>query len=114
MGILLFVSFFILLLLGTPIALAIGIPSFLVINLGGLGTPVIAPNFFAGIAKFPLLAIPLFILAGFVLEREGSQKFNQLLQGGIVPNSSSRSTVVQGIHMRAWVPAITEPGCMCQ
>jgi len=71
MGILLFVSFFILLLLGTPIALAIGIPSFLVINLGGLGTPVIAPNFFAGIAKFPLLAIPLFILAGFVLERCG-------------------------------------------
>jgi tripartite ATP-independent transporter DctM subunit len=71
MGILLFVSFFVLLLLGTPIALAIGIPSFLVINLGGLGTPVIAPNFFAGIAKFPLLAIPLFILAGFVLERCG-------------------------------------------
>ncbi len=85
MGILLFASFFILLILGTPIALAIGIPSFLVINLGGLGTPVIAPNFFAGIAKFPLLAIPLFILAGFVLERCGISeriiRFANLLVG---------------------------------
>ena len=85
MGILLFASFFILLILGTPIALAIGIPSFLVINLGGLGTPVIAPNFFAGSAKFPLLAIPLFILAGFVLERCGISeriiRFANLLVG---------------------------------
>lgn len=71
MGILLFAGFFLLLLLGAPIALAIAVPSFLVIWLGNLGVPVIAPNFFAGIAKFPLLAIPLFILAGFILERCG-------------------------------------------
>ena len=71
MGILLFLVFFILLLLGTPIAIAIAVPSFLVIWAADLGTAVIAPNFFAGIAKFPLLAIPLFILAGFILERCG-------------------------------------------
>lgn len=71
MGIALFLGFFILLLLGVPIAVAIAVPSFLVIWGGDLGTPVIAPNFFAGIAKFPLLAIPLFILAGFILERCG-------------------------------------------
>lgn len=71
MGILLFVAFLALLFLGTPIAVAIGLPAFLVIWLAELGTPVIAPNFFAGIAKFPLLAIPLFILAGFILERCG-------------------------------------------
>ncbi|MBL0380855.1 MAG: TRAP transporter large permease [Desulfofustis sp. PB-SRB1] len=71
MGVVLFVLFFILLLLGAPLAVAIGIPAFVVIIFGDLGTPVIAPNFFAGIAKFPLLAIPLFILAGFVLERCG-------------------------------------------
>jgi len=71
MGIALFLGFFILLLLGVPIAIAIAVPSFLVIWGGDLGTPVIAPNFFAGIAKFPLLAIPLFILAGFILERCG-------------------------------------------
>ena len=85
MGIFLFVGFFLLLLIGAPIAIAIGVPSFLVISLGGLGTPVIAPNFFAGIAKFPLLAIPLFILAGFVLERCGISeriiRFANLLVG---------------------------------
>lgn len=71
MGILLFICFFALLLLGTPIAVAIAIPAFLVIWGADLGTAVIAPNFFAGIAKFPLLAIPLFVLAGFILERCG-------------------------------------------
>jgi C4-dicarboxylate transporter DctM subunit len=71
MGFVLFLGFFVLLLLGTPIAVAIGVPSFFVIWAAELGTPVIAPNFFAGIAKFPLLAIPLFILAGFILERCG-------------------------------------------
>lgn len=85
LGLLLFAGFFILLLIGTPIAIAIAVPSFLVIWIGNLGVPVIAPNFFAGIAKFPLLAIPLFILAGFILERCGiSQRvinFANLLVG---------------------------------
>jgi len=85
LGLLLFLGFFLLLLIGTPIAVAIAIPSCLVIWIGELGTPVIAPNFFAGIAKFPLLAIPLFILAGFILERCGiSQRvigFANLLVG---------------------------------
>ncbi len=71
MGVALFLGFFLLLLLGVPIAVSIAVPAFLVIWGGDLGTPVIAPNFFAGIAKFPLLAIPLFILAGFILERCG-------------------------------------------
>ncbi len=71
MGVLLFLLFFILLLAGTPIAIAFGVPSFLLIWYGDLGVPVIAPNFFAGIAKFPLLAIPLFVLAGYILERCG-------------------------------------------
>ncbi|TKB07603.1 TRAP transporter large permease [Desulforhopalus sp. IMCC35007] len=71
MGIALFIGFFALLILGVPIAIAIAVPSFLVIWGADLGTAVIAPNFFSGIAKFPLLAIPLFILAGFILERCG-------------------------------------------
>ncbi|WP_136799595.1 TRAP transporter large permease [Desulfosediminicola ganghwensis] len=85
MGVLLFLGFFALLLLGAPIAIAIGVPTFLVIWAAELGTPVIAPNFFAGIAKFPLLAIPLFILAGFILERCGISlriiRFANLLVG---------------------------------
>lgn len=85
MGALLFFGFFVLLLVGAPIAVAIAVPSLLVIWGADLGTPVIAPNFFAGIAKFPLLAIPLFILAGFILERCGISeriiRFTNLLVG---------------------------------
>jgi len=57
MGVVLFLLFFLLLLLGIPIAVAIVVPSFLVIWAADLGTAMIAPNFFAGIAKFPFLAI---------------------------------------------------------
>ncbi|PID76023.1 MAG: C4-dicarboxylate ABC transporter [Deltaproteobacteria bacterium] len=71
MGIALFLGFFALLLLGVPIAIAIAVPTFLVIFFADLGISVISPNFFSGIAKFPLLAIPLFVLAGFILERCG-------------------------------------------
>ncbi len=71
MGLTLIIGFLVLLLLGTPVAVAIAVPGLFVIWFADLGTAVIAPNFFAGIAKFPLLAIPLFILAGFILERCG-------------------------------------------
>jgi C4-dicarboxylate transporter DctM subunit len=70
-GILLFLIFFVLLFLGIPIALAIGASAIAVIYGAHLGAPIISSNFYAGIAKFPLLAIPLFILAGFLLERCG-------------------------------------------
>jgi len=70
-GILLFLMFFFLLFLGIPIAVAIGASAIVVIYGAQLGAPIISPNFYAGIAKFPLLAIPLFILAGFLLERCG-------------------------------------------
>ena len=70
-GILLFLLFFLLLFLGIPIAVAIGVAAVTVIYGAQLGTPIISSNFYAGIAKFPLLAIPLFILAGFLLERCG-------------------------------------------
>jgi C4-dicarboxylate transporter DctM subunit len=70
-GILLFLLFFFLLFLGIPIAVAIGAAAIAVIYGAHLGAPIISSNFYAGIAKFPLLAIPLFILAGFLLERCG-------------------------------------------
>jgi len=71
MGLLLFSIFIILLLLGVPIAVAIGLAAVAVIWQADLGILIVSPNFYAGIAKFPLLAIPLFILAGYILERCG-------------------------------------------
>ncbi len=70
-GILLFALFFLLLFLGVPIAVCVGITSLVFLYLYNLGIQVLSPNFYANIAKFPLLAIPFFILAGFLMDRVG-------------------------------------------
>lgn len=71
LGIFLIACFLTLLLLRVPVAAALGASAVLVIALGGLGLQVVSFNFQAGIAKFPLLAIPFFILAGAVMDRAG-------------------------------------------
>ncbi|MCX8118649.1 MAG: TRAP transporter large permease [Desulfobacterota bacterium] len=70
-GILFFGLFFLLLFLGVPIAISVGITAIVFLYQYHLGIMVISTNFFANIAKFPLLAIPFFILAGFLMDRVG-------------------------------------------
>jgi tripartite ATP-independent transporter DctM subunit len=70
-GLLLFGAFFLLLLAGVPILVAVGVPALVFLWQYQLGIQVTAANVYANIAKFPLLAIPFFILAGFVMERVG-------------------------------------------
>jgi len=70
-AILLFALFLFLLMLGIPIAIALGSVAMLMIWQHDLGIMVVSSNFYAGIAKYPLLAIPFFILAGMILERCG-------------------------------------------
>jgi len=67
----LFFLFLVLLFFGIPIAVAIGGVAIFMIWQFDLGIQVISSNFYAGIAKYPLLAIPFFILAGMILERCG-------------------------------------------
>jgi len=57
--------------IGIPIAVSVGITALLFLWVYNLGIQVLSPNFFANIAKFPLLAIPFFILAGFIMDRVG-------------------------------------------
>jgi len=71
MGVILFGLFFILLIIGVPIAVSIGVAAIFVIWKAQLGITVVSPNFYSGIAKFQLLAIPFFILAGYIFERCG-------------------------------------------
>ncbi|GLV48989.1 C4-dicarboxylate ABC transporter [Thermus sp. LT1-2-5] len=71
MGTLLVLLFLGLLLLRVPVAAALGSAALVVIATQGLGLQVVSFNFQAGIAKFPLLAIPFFILAGAVMDRAG-------------------------------------------
>ncbi|NCU19777.1 TRAP transporter large permease subunit [Candidatus Falkowbacteria bacterium] len=66
------VSLFIALLaLRVPIAVCIGMASIAVAWFWDLGLPMISYNFFANIAKYPLLAIPYFILAGNIMSQAG-------------------------------------------
>ncbi len=68
---LLFIGFAVLLALGAPLAIALGIPGTIVILTEHLGIMSVPTNAYAGIAKYPLLALPVFVLAGMIFERAG-------------------------------------------
>lgn len=63
--------FFALLFIGVPIGVSLGLAGFLVIWVEGLGIMALPTNIWTGIAKYPLLALPMFVLAGMVFERAG-------------------------------------------
>ena len=69
----LIVAFLILVAINTPIAIAIGVAALLtLVSLGDVpATYVFAQRMSTGIASFPLLAIPFFILAGLLMGRGG-------------------------------------------
>ena len=63
--------FIVPLLVRVPIAIALGFSALVVVWQWDMGSAMISYNFFAGIAKFPLLAIPFFVVAGYIMERAG-------------------------------------------
>lgn len=63
--------FIIPLLIRVPIAVALGSAAIFVVWNWDLGYQMLSYSFFSGIAKFPLLAIPFFILAGVIMEKVG-------------------------------------------
>lgn len=70
--ILLLVSFAITLLLGVPVAFCLGLAALLFLLITQKSSLMIIPTLmFAGIDSFPLMAIPFFIMAGFLAERAG-------------------------------------------
>lgn len=69
----LLLTFLVLMVIGAPIAVALGLAGAVGILIG-LDLPslaMIGPNTYAAVAKYPLIAIPLFILTGIVFERAG-------------------------------------------
>jgi tripartite ATP-independent transporter DctM subunit len=62
-----------LLILGVPIAVALGLAGAAAVATGldMSSVGMIATNAYASVAKYPLIAIPLFILTGMVFERSG-------------------------------------------
>jgi C4-dicarboxylate transporter DctM subunit len=71
MTIILFVVFFFLLLLGAPIVFAIGAGTTLALIVGGVPLEILSQKVFSGLAHFPYLAVPLFVLAGMLMETGG-------------------------------------------
>lgn len=70
-AILLFTGFFLLMFSGVPIASSLGLAGTLVIALEKLGIMAVPTSVYTGIAKYPLLAIPMFVLAGSIFDRSG-------------------------------------------
>ncbi|MEW6661149.1 MAG: TRAP transporter large permease [Bacillota bacterium] len=66
---LLFSTLFILLLLGLPVAVVIGLTSTTVLLTKGVNLIVLPQRMFAGTDTFPLVAVPFFILAGDLLAK---------------------------------------------
>ena len=93
-ALLLFGVFFLLIFLRVPIAISLGISSIVVLvsSSGLYGLEVVTDIMYTSVAKFTLLAIPFFILAGVIMEQVGISKrlidFAQTLvghlKGGIV------------------------------
>ena len=63
--------FVILLFLGAPIALSLGMSSLLAILYNGTGINVIAGQIYGGIGKYLLLAVPFFVLSGNIMAKAG-------------------------------------------
>ena len=78
-------SFLLLMFLGVPIGTALGASAVVTIWQFDLGIEMLGVNFSSGIASFPLLAVPFFVLAGVILERAGLAayiaRFFELLVG---------------------------------
>lgn len=73
-GIILFGSFFVLLLLNIPIGISLGISSILTLLAGDMSLAIVPINMYSSTSKFVLLAIPFFILGGNVMEKSGISK----------------------------------------
>lgn len=73
---LLFIAFIALMLVGVPIGAALGLAGAAAIALANadaqwMGLLAVPQNFYAGLGKYPLLAIPMFVLVGSIFDRSG-------------------------------------------
>jgi tripartite ATP-independent transporter DctM subunit len=67
----LFGIFVVLMFAGVPLAVAMGLAGTAVVAANSLGMLSLPTNVYTGIAKYPLMAIPVFVIAGMIFERAG-------------------------------------------
>ncbi|GHU37419.1 C4-dicarboxylate ABC transporter [Betaproteobacteria bacterium] len=68
---LLFGIFIVLMFAGVPLAVTMGLAGTAVVAANGLGMMSLPTNVYTGIAKYPLMTIPVFVIAGLIFERAG-------------------------------------------
>lgn len=120
MALILFASFFLLLIIGMPVAFALALAVWAAISLGSTYPQiVIVKEMFSGLDSFPLMAVPFFILAAElmssgamtqILLRFASQ-FVGHLRGGLGYANVVSSTMFAGISGSALADA-AGPGAM--
>jgi len=69
-----FILALVLLAIGAPIAMAVGVPSLIYILAAGIQPMIIAQRLFSGVNVLALMAIPFFILAGNLMNSGGIAK----------------------------------------
>ncbi|MEX0758678.1 MAG: TRAP transporter large permease [Tistlia sp.] len=85
-----------LLLVGTPIAVSLGLAgaAAVAVGLDLNSVAMIGTNTYASIAKYPLIAIPLFVLTGMVFERSGvAQRLVTFAQSIVGPRRGGLAVV---------------------
>ena len=73
-GVILFALFFVFLFMGLPVGFALGVSSLAAIGHAGYPITVLAQRMFTAVDSFPLMAIPLFMLAGALMSHGGITK----------------------------------------
>src|SRR3990170_834417 len=116
----LFGSFSVLMMIGTPIAFCLGIASFLTVLYLGLPPLVIFQQLNSGMSVFTLLAIPFFIYSGDLMVRGGIARrivafagsLVGHLRGGLGQVNIAASTLFGGISGSAVAEAAAVGGLM--
>lgn len=124
----LLISFALLLVIGLPIAIAMMGASLLVILVEGIPISVVAQRVVTGVQSFPLLAIPLFTLAGSLMNDSGiserlfsfTRAFVGHIRGGMAQTAIVGNIFLSGISgssvadcaatSRVFVPQLTKAG----
>jgi len=96
---LLFTGFLVMMLVGVPIGVAMGLAGAGCIAMANsdaqwFGLLAVPQNFYAGLGKYPLLAIPMFVLVGSIFDRSGVAKRLVTLAMSIVGHGPGMLPVV--------------------
>ncbi|MBX9591191.1 MAG: TRAP transporter large permease [Hyphomonadaceae bacterium] len=104
MSMLILSSFLVISLLGMPLAFALGVAALIALSVGGVDFNMLPQRMMHSVNAFPLMAIPLFMLAGELMIRGGlAERLIQLANAfiGRVAGGLAQVTMLAGAGMAA-------------